>query len=154
MLTKAWTKLRYHAKQSAAWRSTKRFVNLACGRGSGKTELARRRIVAYLQVKKPWPDPIYFYALPTYQQAKRVAWKQIKALTPPEWTRHGKLVNESDMTISTVFGSTLYVLGADKPMRAEEVQWDAVVSGSVSKYRCNEPITIPRSAVVSLNRLC
>ena len=123
-LTKAWTKLRYHEQQSKAWRTDKRFVALACGRGSGKTELARRRIVRYLPVKKPWPDPLYFYALPTIAQAKKIAWKPLLALIPPEWIED---INRADLTITTKFGSELRLIGLDKPMRAEGVQYDGGV---------------------------
>lgn len=121
MLTKAWTTLKYHPKQSDALRHPARFKALACGRGSGKTELARRRIVMALAETKSWPDPLYFYALPTFNQAKRVAWKPINALIPPEWILKS---NASEMIIETIFGSTLYVVGMDQPQRIEGVQWD------------------------------
>jgi hypothetical protein len=125
MLTRAWTKLRYHEKQSRLWRSPARFVEVAAGRGSGKTELARRRIVRMLPVMKPWPDPMYFYALPTYNQARRVAWRNILKLIPPDWLKSQP--NQSNMRIDTVFGSSLYVVGLDKPQRIEGDQWDGCV---------------------------
>jgi len=124
MLTPAWTQLRYHPQQSELWRTPARFVAVRAGRGSGKTELARRRVVRYLPVQKPWPDPIYFYALPTFAQAKRVAWRPLKQLIPPEWITK---ISETELTIETVFGSTLYVVGMDKPQRYEGVQWDGGV---------------------------
>jgi len=96
---------------------------VAAGRRSGKTELCRRRIVRWLPVRKPWPDPIYFFALPTREQAKRVAWPKFKALIPPEWIPKGG-ISESELTIQTIFGSKLFVLGLDKPARAEGVGWD------------------------------
>lgn len=124
MLTKAWTQLRYHELQCKLWRTTARFVAVAAGRGSGKTELARRRVIRFLPIRKPWADPLYFYALPTVAQAKRVAWRPLKQLVPSQWISK---INESDMMIETVFGSTLYVLGMDKPQRAEGLQWDGGV---------------------------
>jgi hypothetical protein len=127
----AWFQLRYHAQQAAMWRTKKRFVAAACGRGSGKTELARRRIVRFLPIKKPWADPMYFYALPTFAQARRVAWKKIKALIPREWCTK---INESEMLIETVFGSSLYVVGMDKPQRIEGDQWD----GGVVDESCDQ----------------
>lgn len=132
MLTQAWTPLRPHAKQSALWRTRARFVGVAAGRGSGKTELARRRVVRWLNVKKPWPDPMYFYALPTMNQARRVAWDVILRLVPHEWIRD---VNKSEMKISTVFGSSLTVMGMDKPQRAEGVQWDGGIIDESSDQR-------------------
>jgi hypothetical protein len=113
------------------WRTKARFVAAACGRGSGKTELARRRVVRFLPVKKDWSDPMYFYALPTVAQAKRVAWRKIKALVPPSWITK---VNESEMLIETKFGSSLYVVGMDKPQRIEGDQWD----GGVIDESCDQ----------------
>lgn len=124
MLTTSWTELRHHPGQHELWRSPKRFVAVAAGRGSGKTDIARRRVVRFLPVRKPWDDPIYFYGLPTYKQAKRVAWVKIRKLVPPEWVRKA---NDSEMMIETVFGSKLYVVGLDKPQRIEGDQWDGGV---------------------------
>ncbi|HEU0227602.1 MAG TPA: terminase family protein [Arachidicoccus soli] len=106
------------------WKTKAQFVAVAAGRGSGKTEIARRRVVRFLPVKKPWPDPVYVYALPTINQAKRLAWDKIIQLIPTDWI---KKVNQSDMSIRTIFGSTLYVLGMDNPQRAEGLQYDGVI---------------------------
>lgn len=133
MITTNWTSLRPHAVQSELWKTPAKFVGVVAGRGSGKTELARRRIVRYLAVSKPWPDPIYLYALPTYNQAKRVAWKALKELVPKSWLKGSP--SESDLTITTVFGSTLHVMGMDKPERAEGVQWDGIVLDESSDLR-------------------
>lgn len=144
VITDGWFPLRYHEKQSKAWRSRARFVNLACGRGSGKTELARRRVARFLPVKKPWSDPLYFYTLPTYNQAKRVAWDPILKLIPDDWI---KSASRAAMTIETVFGSKLYILGLDKPQRIEGVQWD----GGVIDESCDcKPGTFARSVVPAL----
>ena len=141
----AWFPLRYHKGQSDAWRTRKKYVALACGRGSGKTEIACRRIVRYLAVKKPWPDPRYFYALPTYNQASRVAWEPLRKLVPDEWV---KKTSESEMSITTVFGSKLYVVGLDKPQRIEGVQWD----GCVIDESCDQkPGVFDRSVQPSLS---
>jgi hypothetical protein len=133
MLTSAWKPLRPHPVQSALWRTRSRFVAVRAGRGSGKTEIARRRVVRYLNVKKPgWSDPTYFYALPTFSQAKRVAWPQLKALIPKDWIAN---INESDLQITTVFGSILYVFGMDKPERAEGLQYDGGVIDESSDHK-------------------
>lgn len=134
VLSKGWYPLRYHKKQYEAWTSQKRFVVLPCGRGSGKTEIARRRIVLYLAKKKSWPDPIYIYTLPTYSQAKRVAWKPILNLIPKHWIKKNG-INTTDMSIETKFGSTLYIAGLDKPERVEGLQIDGGVSDEASDTR-------------------
>ena len=133
MLTEAWTPLRPHPIQARLWRSATRFKAVVAGRGSGKTEISRRRVIRWLPVKKAWPDPIYFYALPTFTQAKRVAWPVLKALVPKAWIgKHG--ISETELSISTIFGSKLWVLGMDKPERAEGVQWD----GGVVDESCDQ----------------
>jgi len=145
VLTKAWTDLRHHPLQARAWRSNARFVNLACGRGSGKTELARRRVVRMLPVRKQWQDPLYFYALPTVAQAKRVAWDKLLQLIPPHWIKGDP--NRSELCITTIFGSKLYVVGMDKPARIEGVQWDFGVIDESSDVR---PGAFARSVVPAL----
>lgn len=132
LLTDSWSPLRYHPQQARLWRTPKRFVAVAAGRGSGKTEIARRRVIRYLKVKKRWRDPIYFYALPTYGQAKRVAWGALINLVPKHWLKGEP--NKSDMVIETVFGSKLYVVGLDKPQRIEGNQWD----GGVVDESCDQ----------------
>lgn len=127
MLTDRWTQLRYHCDQSRLWRCNKKIVIVQAGRGSGKTELAKRRIVRYLPVIKPWPDPKYFYALPTFNQAKRVAWEDLQALVPRAWLARHNPISATDLTIKTRYGSTLWLLGLDQPQRAEGVQWDGGV---------------------------
>lgn len=131
LLTRYWTPFKYHEQQSKLWRTKSRFVAVAAGRGSGKTELARRRIVRFLPVRKPWPDPVYFYALPTINQAKRLAWKQIKNLIPANWIVK---CNETDLVIETVFGSTLFIMGMDRPNRAEGLQYD----GGILDESCDQ----------------
>lgn len=132
MITPAWTPLRPHMMQSAAYRSRARYIALACGRGSGKSELARRWLVRQLPLAKEWSDPLYFYALPTIAQAKRVAWNKLQALIPQEWIAK---VNITDLHIRTVFGSELFIVGMDKPHRLEGVQWDAGIVDESSDQR-------------------
>ena len=75
-----------------------------------------------LPVKKPWSDPKYFYASPTYGQAEKVAWQRLLALTPPEW-----ITSTSNLTIKTVFGSELFIIGLDSPQRIEGLILDGGV---------------------------
>jgi len=103
-----------------------RVVNAVAGRGSGKTDIWRKLLVTELKYKKPWPDPIFIYAMPTYGQAERVAWEPIQKLIPEEWIlKNG--VNIQKQTIKTIFGSTLYVAGLDKSHRIEGLQIDGIV---------------------------
>jgi len=124
-LTPAWHDLRKHKEQEQAWWSKHRFKILACGRGSGKSMLAKRFISRALPVEHPCPRPMYFYALPTYAQAKRVAWKSLKELIPKRWIVGRP--KEGELIIETIFGSELHVVGLDRPERIEGNQWAGCV---------------------------
>lgn len=127
-LTPAWTQLRPHKLQSKLWRTKARFTVVVAGRGSGKTEVSRRKLVRYLDIIKPWMDRNYMYGLPTYSQAKRVAWDQLNALIPDAWVsdkNSGR--NKSELCITTNSGAKLYVVGLDKPQRIEGIQLDGAV---------------------------
>ncbi|MBI5492014.1 MAG: hypothetical protein HY893_03680 [Deltaproteobacteria bacterium] len=110
----------------------KRFAVVPAGRRSGKTELAKRKLVMELPKKRPWADARYFAAAPTRDQAKRIFWKDIKALTPPGWIRK---TSETDLCITTKFGSELWVVGLDKPQRIEGTPWDGGVLDEYANMR-------------------
>ena len=60
-----WHVLRHHPEQTRLWNEGKRFAVVPAGRRSGKTEIAKRKLVAGLPEKKKWGDPRYFAAAPT-----------------------------------------------------------------------------------------
>lgn len=111
-----WPQLEYHPTQYELWTCPKRFAYVPCGRQSGKTELAMRRVVRYLRIKRPWPDPRYFYAGPTYQWLKRTVWRRILNLIPAYWIEE---ISISELSIRTIFGTEVFLLGLDRPERAE-----------------------------------
>lgn len=123
-LTPAWTPLNYHPIQAKLWLESRRFVAVTAGRGSGKTEISKRRLVMHLAYRKPWGDPRYFYGGPTYKQAKRVAWDHLRRLIPHNWIAR---VSVGELFIETIWGSRLYIVGLDAPQRIEGNQWDGGV---------------------------
>lgn len=131
-MTITWPQLKYHAMQRELWFSTCRFAYVPCGRQSGKTELALRRLVRYLAIKKPWADPRYFYGGPTYQQAKRTAWNRLLELIPKEWISD---VSLSELSIRTIFGSEVFIIGLDKPQRIEGLMIDGGIIDECSDIR-------------------
>lgn len=133
LLPVRWAPLRPHPEQSRLWRSTERNILVCAGRGSGKTELARRRIVRALREQKPWPDPRYFYGMPTYNQCRRVAREHILSLIPRNWLT--QLPGTSQMEFKTVFGSWLFLVGMDNPARVEGDQYDGGVLDECSDQR-------------------
>lgn len=135
MLTPAWTPLRYHPTQSRLWRTTDRFVAVPAGRGSGKTEIAKRRLVRMLPVQTTHGlgPGLYAYTAPTYGQAKRIAWDHLKRLIPPQWVKGTP--SESELIIRSIWGSEIHLIGMDKPARIEGVQWDGIVSDESSDQK-------------------
>lgn len=134
VLPSTWKKLNYHPVQSALWSYTGRFAAIVAGRQSGKTEICMRKLTLQLPIKKPWADPLYFYVCPTFQQARRVGWDRFLKLIPKEWIPKGG-TNKQDGSIKTIFGSTLYVLGADKTHRLEGNAADWILVDESSDQR-------------------
>lgn len=132
LTTEAWEQFRPHASQSQLWRTRARFVNVVAGRGSGKTALSRMRIARMLPVRKPWRDPIYVFCLPTFAQAKRVGWEKLLPLIPKPWIASE---NKSELCITTIYGSKVYIAGMDKPYRIEGMQIDGAVLDESSDQR-------------------
>lgn len=147
-LSDTWTKFTSHAEQQRFWRCNRRFIGVDAGRGTGKTAIAKRKLVAQ-QLWKPrenCPNPWYFYAAPTYEQARRVAWEDFLALIPSNWIAPDG-VDRSRLTIRTIFGSTLFVRGLDKPERTEGSQW----CGGIVDESCDiKRGAIPRSILPTL----
>lgn len=115
------------------WTENKRFAVVPAGRRSGKTELAKRKLVTSMPLRKPWTDPRYFAAAPTRDQAKRIFWNDLKGFIPGKWIRK---VYETDLCVQTVFGSELWVIGLDKPQRIEGTPWDG---GVLDEYANMKP---------------
>jgi hypothetical protein len=85
-----------------------RFRVVVAGRRFGKTHLA---LIEMLHAARQ-PGTQVWYIGPSYPQAKRIAWDRLKALTRRYWEGRP---SETDLTIRTVWGSTLSVRGADRP---------------------------------------
>ena len=88
---------------------------MPAGRRSGKTELAKRHGVR-LALRCRHDNGRFIYGAPTFQQAKRIYWQDIKALVPAAAISS---VSESELTIRLVNNATLIVTGLDKPERIE-----------------------------------
>lgn len=119
-----WTELRPHPQQRAYWESPHRFNVVPAGRRSGKTELAKRKLVMRALVGSPFPQPRYFAAAPTRDQAKRIYWDDLVALVP-QAELDG--VSLTELAIRLKNGSEIAVIGMDKPQRIEGSPWDGGV---------------------------
>lgn len=128
--TDRWFDLRPHRKQSAAYYTGVANLLLPCGRGSGKSEIAKRRAARELAVKKPWADPRIAYCAPSREWCKQFVWEDMKSLVPRHFVSK---VNETELSITTVFGSTIELIGLHgEHCRIEGRQWDFVIVDEMS----------------------
>lgn len=122
VLTSRWTQLRAHPEQYRLWTSPYRFKTVPAGRRSGKTELAKRRVVKAALRGTSFEGARFFAAAPTYNQAKRIYWNDLKLLVPRSMLRNRP--SESELVINFVNGSSIHVIGMDQPARIEGSPWD------------------------------
>jgi len=113
--------MRYHAEQSRLCRSQARFKVVPAGRRSGKTERAKRQVVK-AALSSTGPSPAYFCAAPVRDQAKRIYWDDLKLLVGQRYMM--RRPSESELTIWTVNGAKIVVIGMDRPERIEGTPWD------------------------------
>lgn len=121
-LTRRWTSLRPHEVQALYWKSEARFIVCPAGRRSGKTEIAKRKLLRKaMKHSKSWAGR-YGFCAPTHRQAKKIYWPDLKAMVPPK-LRWGS-PSESELTIRLINGSEICVIGMDVPERVEGSPWD------------------------------
>jgi len=69
-----------------------------------------------------YPDARYIYGGPTWEQSRRIFWKDLKQLVP-RWALLGqdpkKAISEGELVIRLMSGATIQVVGLDRPQRAE-----------------------------------
>ena len=134
--TRRWTELRPHAEQLRLWSDPRRFKVVPAARRSGKTEIAKRKLVESL-FRQTWHGfpPRLFAAAPTRDQAKRIWWQDLLDLLRPEWR---PVVSASQLMVRTRGGAELWVIGLDRPQRMEGVSWDG---GVIDEYADCRPGT-------------
>lgn len=122
-----WYALRYHKEQNRLWQTPSRFNVVPAGRRSGKTEICgKRKLILRALMGTRFPDPKFFAAAPTRDQAKRIYWKDLKRMSPKSLVMPNG-ISESRMQIHYINNSEIHVLGMDKPERVEGTPWDGGV---------------------------
>ena len=113
-----------------------RFNVVPAGRRSGKTEIAKRRLVARAVKGVPVPNPRYFAAAPTREQAQRLYWQDLKILTMPfrDWR---KPPSESKLILYLKGNREIHLLGMDKPERIEGSPWDGGILDEYGNMKKN-----------------
>jgi len=94
-----------------------RFPLVPSGRRSGKTERFKRFIVKHAFATQG----LYFAAAPTYNQAKKIFWKDLKDFALSAGLPQKP--SESDLIIFLPNGSEIHIVGLDKPARFEGIPW-------------------------------
>jgi hypothetical protein len=136
VLPKRYYPLRDIAAQMPYANSAARFNVVPAGRRSGKTERFKRKLVRRalsLEGIRHDDTPRFFAGAPTRDQAKRIFWDDLKAMTQPWWQGRP---SETELTIRLVTGSEIVVVGLDKPQRIEGTPWDG---GGLDEYGNMKP---------------
>lgn len=120
-----WFRIPYHPVQRAYWKSRHRFNTVPAGRRSYKTEIAKRRLIYRAMTAATDWNPNFFAGAPTRDQAKRIFWEDLKALSPKELM--AERPSESELTIYYINGARIVVVGLDVPERIEGSPWDGGV---------------------------
>lgn len=98
-----------------------RFKIAGCGRRFGKSFLSINEMAKFAR----YPNSKVLYCAPTYRQAKTVIWDELKTqLYAVNWI---KKVNESDLTITLVNGSTIAIRSSDNKDSLRGAKYDFIV---------------------------
>ncbi len=107
-----------------------RFPIVPAGRRSGKTERAKR----FIAKQALWySNEKYFAAAPTYNQAKKIWWDDLKALTLS--ATHPRKPSESNLIIYLPNGTEIHVIGLDQPQRIEGIEWTGGVIDEIADLK-------------------
>lgn len=112
--------------------SPARFKVVPAGRRSGKTERAKRKLIGSVLSART-SDERYFAAAPTRDQAKRIFWRDLKAMVLPELLAGHP--SETELSIRVLTGAELWVIGMDKPERMEGTPWNGGVLDEVANMK-------------------
>lgn len=131
--TARWYPLKDHPEQLRLLRAVDdgiRFPIVPAGRRSGKTERAKRFIARQSMF---YSDEIYFLAAPTYNQAKKIWWDDIKKFTLS--AMHPKRPSESELKIFMPNGTEIHIIGLDQPQRIEGIPWTGGVIDEIADVK-------------------
>ena len=156
ILPERWTKLHRHRIQQALWNTNKRFAVVPAGRRSGKTELAKRRMILQALNFHKYSNGRFIFAAPTHSQAKKIFWDDVKAMIPRDmFLTPGKLrnsISESALSIKLWNGAKIEVIGLDRPERAEGSPIDGIILDEYGNMRPEVWTQHIRPGLSELNR--
>ena len=98
-----------------------RFKVIVAGRRAGKSYAS----IASLAKMARFPNRKCMYVAPSYRMAKQIVWEDLKEqLRSKRWI---KKINESELTVTLVNGSTIFLRSADNPDSIRGIGLDYVV---------------------------
>jgi PBSX family phage terminase large subunit len=124
--------IKFHPAQGAIAKDKHRFRVVNCGRRFGKTLLSVWEMFIFASVKE---NGKVAYVAPTYQQARDIAWLELKKVCEPV------IINTNEGRLELVIrnrtgGNSLIVLKGWESIESLRGQmWDFVVLDEVSMYR-------------------
>lgn len=128
-----WYELKDHPVQMALIRAVEdgiRFPIVPAGRRSGKTERAKRFVAKQAMY---YANEKYFLGAPTYNQAKKIWWDDMKQLTLS--STHLQRPSEGELKIFMPNGTEIHVLGLDQPQRIEGINWTGGVIDEIADVK-------------------
>jgi hypothetical protein len=125
-----WYDLIPHPEQLRLVREDKRFKVVPAGRRSGKTERAKRFILKHGMKS---PGETLFIAAPTRDQVKRIYWQDIKKMSFSN--THLKRPSETELKIYLPNGTTVQLIGLDKPERFEGTPWTGGIIDEIANVK-------------------
>lgn len=137
-MTSRWYALKSHPEQHNLVYSKARFRMACAGRRSGKTERAKRYLVAEAINFSKYSDGRFVALSPTCQQTDDIYWDDIKALIP-DWALDGprfRAIRESfPKTVKLWNGSKIILYGMDKPHRVEGAPIDGAIADEFADWK-------------------
>jgi hypothetical protein len=109
MVTTPLFHLKLHPAQSLVFHDPSRFKVMVCGRRFGKTQGLKAEILKEAFTK---PGSTVWYVAPTYKQAKRLMWSELKQVIPASFIRKK---SEVELIFELWNGSSIALFGVDKP---------------------------------------
>lgn len=101
--------IKLHPSQAKVFHDTSRFKVMVCGRRFGKTQALKAEII---KQAFSLPNQVVWYVAPTYKQAKRLMWEELKKIIPAPFIRKK---SEVELIIDLWNGSQIALFGVDKP---------------------------------------
>ena len=119
--------LTFHSSQKTVASDPHRFRILCCGRRWGKTTLA----IDQMKARAAIPNSRIAYVAPTYQQARDIAWEELRR----DCRQAAESINESRLEIKLINGSIIVLRGWESIETLRGQMFDLIVLDEVASMR-------------------